>query len=569
MRSARSLTQRVSLVVEGRGERRRRSRPRDEGQFGEDVDAEDGMRRIFGAAIIGVAAVALTTPATSGTEPRSLAWWMDRAHHELDMERGAAPAAPGVTPTQERVSSRKDSGGRAVAHLAGGNPVAAPLRPVTRMHRTGFQAGEPTLGVTKDGSIFYQALDGPPTVIRSTDGGRKWQDVSPMIGGRKRHPTTLDPFLYVDPVTDRVFTYDFMFGCSEISFSDDRGESWTTTALNCGEQDHQNLFAGPPVMSPTAGYPNIVYTCSTQAGATIYSFSTMCLKSLDGGFSWVPTGTPPFNTQQEEENDLGVSGYCHGAVGHGFVGADGTVYVPKGLCGQPWLAISRDEGATWKRVQVADNGVPQTTIGVYEHEASVAADKQGNVYYHWMGNDRLPYLAVSRDGGGTWSKPMMVGPPGLVEASLPHLTVGKVGAVAIVYYGSTNSPGEPFPESNDCKPDPVYCFQQLFFLGPQDPKSYEDTTWNGYMTVTDDALSKRPTFYTGAINDPSDPFVRGTCGPIRCKAVYDFIDVVIDKNGRPWGAYVDICIAACADKGPRNQGNEGLVGTLRKGPQLR
>ena len=23
-------------------------------------------------------------------------------------------------------------------------------------------------------------------------------------------------------------------------------------------------------------------------------------------------------------------------------------------------------------------------------------------------------------------------------------------------------------------------------------------------------------------NDPADPMVRGTCGPIRCKAVYDF-----------------------------------------------
>ena len=91
-----------------------------------------------------------------------------------------------------------------------------------------------------------------------------------------------------------MFTYDFLFGCSEISFSDDEGETWTTSTLNCGLQDHQNLFTGPPVTSPTVGYPNIVYTCSTQGGATIYSLAAQCLKSLDGGLTWSPTGAPRF-----------------------------------------------------------------------------------------------------------------------------------------------------------------------------------------------------------------------------------------------------------------------------------
>jgi hypothetical protein len=333
--------------------------------------------------------------------------------------------------------------------------------------------------------------------------------------------------------------------------------------------DHQNLFAGPPVMSPTTGYPNIVYTCSTQAGATIYSVAAMCLKSLDGGLSWAPTGEPAFVTDMQEENDLGVQGYCHGAIGHGYVGSDGTVYIPKGLCGQPWLAISHDEGATWERVQVSNLGMPQTEIGVYEHEASVAADAKGNVYYFWMGHDRLPYLAESRDEGKTWGKPMMVGVPGLKEAALPHLDAGGVGKVAIVYYGSTNSPGPPFPEADDCKPDIVGCFSKLFFLNPPDPKSYRDVTWNGYMTVTANALDKRPVFYTASVNDPSDPMVRGTCGPIRCKSVYDFIDVAIDRHGVPWAAYVDNCILACAKKGPNNQGDEGVLATIKGAPSLR
>ncbi|MGH2754249.1 MAG: sialidase family protein [Actinomycetota bacterium] len=489
------------------------------------------------------------------------------AHHALDMQHGGPVLEPGVTPEHERLSPRAESGGPGLVYRSGGEPVGAPPG-IGRMYRTGFGAGEPTLGITKDGTIFFQALDAGPTVLRSRD-GRKWKDVSPAIAGRKRHPETLDPFLYVDVKTDRVFTYDFLFGCSEISYSDDKGETWTTTPLNCGLQDHQNLFTGPPVTSPTVGYPNIVYSCSTQAGATIYSLAAQCLKSLDGGTTWTPTGAPAFVTDMQEENDLGVQGYCHGAVAHGYVGPDGTVYIPKGLCGQPWLAISRDEGSTWERVQVSDIGMPQTAIGVYEHEASVAADAKGNVYYFWIANDRLPYLAVSRDGGGSWDKPIMVGPPGLEEAALPHMTLGATGKIAMVYYGSTNSPGEPFPEADDCKPNMVDCFAELFFLNPPDPERYENVTWNGYMTATADALAKKPTYFTATVNDSDDPLVRGTCGPIRCKAVYDFIDVAIDRQGRPWASYVDACISTCIKEGPANQGNEGFVGTIVGGPKLR
>jgi len=488
------------------------------------------------------------------------------AHH-LDMEQGVNDIPTGVTPKNERVSVSQDSGGPGVAYTAGGTPKTGSA--IGRMYRTGFQAGEPTLGVTKDGTLFYQALDGPPKVIRSKNGGRTWKDVSPKIGDSNRHPNTLDPFLWVDPDTGRVFTYDFYFGCSELSFSDDAGKSWTTTPFNCGLQDHQNLFAGPPAISTPIGYENVVYSCSTQFGATIYSIAAQCLKSLDGGLTWAPTGAPAFVTQNEPENDLGVAGYCHGAVGHGYVGRDGTVYVPKGFCGQPWLAISHDEGLTWQRVQVADNGVPQTNIGVYEHEASVAADGKGNVYYFWMGGDRQPYLAVSKDGGERWSEPVPVGPPGLKEATLPHLTVGGTGKVAVVYYGSTNSPGEPFPQYDDCKDKLVDCFGNLFFLNPPDPERYEKVTWNGYLTISANALDKRPSFQTVTVNDPSDPFVRGACGPIRCKAVYDFIDVVIDRTGKPWGAYVDICIQQCSTGGTDNQGNEGVVGTIAGGPDLR
>src|SRR5207247_1572816 len=92
-------------------------------------------------------------------------------------------------------------------------------------------------------------------------------------------------------------------------------------------------------------------------------------------------------------------------------------------------------------------------------DAGRSAGDRGNVYYFWIAHDRLPYLAVSRDGGKHWSKPVMVGPPNLEEAALPTMDIGAEGNVAMTYMGSTNSPGPPFPEADDCKPDPVACFR--------------------------------------------------------------------------------------------------------------
>ncbi|HVF52752.1 MAG TPA: sialidase family protein [Actinomycetota bacterium] len=494
-----------------------------------------------------IAGGALSATAASPSEP------FDIRAHELHLDM-LEPPRPEFQPGVQQIPPD----GRIVKGTGGGG-----------MYRTGFEAGEPTLAVTEDGSVLFQALAAAPTVIRSDDGGKSWTDVSPTINGRKTHATSLDPYLYRDPYAGRVFTYDFLFGCSLISFTDDEGATWTTSALQCGEQDHQNLFTAPPVSSPTVGYESLVYACSTQAGATIYSVATHCQKSLDGGFSWVTTGAPPYTTEDHEENDLGVRGYCHGAIGHGFGGPDGTIYIPKGLCGQPWLAISKDEGLSWDRVRVADKGMALHATGVYEHEASVAADAQGNVYYFWIARDRLPYLTVSKNGGRTWGHPHMVGPRALKEAALPSLALGAPGKVAVVYMGSADSPGAPFHESDDCTPDPVSCFSELFFLNPADPEEYEDVTWNGYITSTANALDRRPRFSNATINPPSDPLVRGTCGPIRCKAVYDFLDVVIDHTGRVFASFVDACLNVCAKEGPSNSGNEGVLGVLLKGPRLR
>ena len=201
-------------------------------------------------------------------------------------------------------------------------------------------------------------------------------------------------------------------------------------------------------------------------------------------------------------------------------------------------------------------------IGIEGHEASVATDKAGNIYYTWVAPNRLPYLAVSTNGGKKWSRPMMIGRPGLTEANLPSLDVGKPGAIAVTYMGSENSPFKPSKKEDD---------QECTALTACPPgDEYAKTTWNGYMTISDSVLTKDPIFYTTTVNDLKDPLKRGNCGPGRCgTSIYDFIDIVIGPKGDAWGAYVDACISICATETSGDMGADAVVGRLVGGPKLR
>ncbi|MFP5297790.1 MAG: sialidase family protein [Actinomycetota bacterium] len=451
-------------------------------------------------------------------------------------------------------STKDGSGGTAIAHQAGAKKVASKDAPDARLSRLGVTSGEPTVGVANNGWVYTSAFQTNTRVLvmRSKDRGKTWEDVSPNIGGRNTHTLSLDPYTWVDnrlgdKDRSRIFTIDLTVDCSFASFSDDGGESWITNPLACGRpvNDHQTFFGGPPKSSTTVGYPNVLYYCWNDVA------SSSCGKSLDGGLTWIPAGTPAYTGVNPDDGD-----FCGGLHGHGYVDDKGNVYLPREYCEKASLAISRDEGVTWEDVLV-DKKVGH--IG--GADPSVVVDKGGNIYYLWIGLDRLPYLAVSKDGGESWSKAMMVAPPGVNEANLPSIDVGDNGKIALTYMGTENSPNKPM--KGDCGGENPPCPQQA---------DYKDTTWHGYMTISTNALDANPVFYTTTVNDTKDPLLRGTCGPGRCSGrvpgILDFIDIVIDPDGFVWGAYVDECTTICVTGGG-NMGAEGVIGTLVGGPKLR
>jgi hypothetical protein len=146
---------------------------------------------------------------------------------------------------------------------------------------------------------------------------------------------------------------------------------------------------------------------------------------------------------------------------------------------------------------------------------------------------------------------MMVGAPGVNEVTLPTLDVGDPGKIAIAYMGTKNSPYKK------CAPD---CSES----------DYAKTEWHGYITMTTNALAKSPTFYSGTVNDPADPFYRGRCDfSNRCTPILDFIDIEISPNGTPYGAFVDACTAVCALGTTGSNSSDAVVGRLVGGPRLR
>lgn len=472
-----------------------------------------------------------------------------------DPDRLFAPSsvsAPTIGPplyTSKNTDGQEGSGSRAVVYRSGGRAITdaaiTDQAPDPRLFRTGYGAWEPTLGLTKDGTVFFDARNSnaDPGVIRSKDSGLTWQNVNPDA-----HKVSLDPYLWVDTTTGRIFDSDIdpTVTCPPLSYSDDQGKTWKT-GVSCGVADHQSVFGGPPPSGGErpAGYPHVVYYCAISGGALSGSSTvTGCSKSLDGGDSFNPSGDPAFPVKVTGDP---AQPNCDGGAGHGIVDEKGIVYVPRVWCGPPSVAISHDEGATWRQVTVADKprlGYNQAD-GAYPHESGIAADRAGNLYYTWVADDRHPYLSISRDRGETWSTPRDVMPPGVdrMSAVTASVDAGDPGKVAAV------------------------------FMGTADPASVaaDKTRWNAYVLTSADALAADPVFYGATMNDPrTNALWIGTCGDLRCGNIGDFLDVAIGPDGTAWAALVDSCPDGdqCTSFGVTNPRGEAVAGQLVGGAPL-
>lgn len=396
----------------------------------------------------------------------------------------------------------------------------------------GFNGPEPSIGATSNGMVFFQAL---ARTMRSADGGATWEDISnpPFTA-----PTTLDPFLWVDPDTDRVFVDHLYVACSYLSFSDDFGETWLTNPVACGlpGNDHQKIGTGAfrSPLTATPAYENVVYYAYN--GVALGSRVSM---SFDGGLTW------PVNAETVPPGEC--SGGLHGRL---KAGPDGYAYVPKRACDGVVIAISDNNGLTWDRVRFGvDVGSAE-----FRKNPDVAIDAENNLYMVWPGKDNRLYLSVSRDHGATWSpQSILAAPPEITTTTMPSIVAGTAGRIAYAYYGVYKGNGE--------QPECVGTDEQ----------------WDVYVTWSVNALDENPSFVTTRANALDDPVQIGGISTNsgtpdadkNCKYrrnLLDFIDMAMDQDGRVYVATADGCIE-CENQ-TASAGSVGMASVQATGPSL-
>jgi len=369
-------------------------------------------------------------------------------------------------------------------------------------------AGEPSIGVNwKTGATFIQA--GNHTLRAIFD-----DSVSParVTWADKRSPfarVSLDPILWADSQTGRVFESQLNGACSMTSYTEDDGESWLLSQ-GCGTPagpDHQTIgggnFAAPRPAVTT--YPHAIYYCSQGV------VTAVCARSDDGGLTFGP-GVPIYNLTQ-----------CGGLHGHIRISPDGTAYVPNEDCtdatgvARPAVVVSNDNGLTWsiRTIARAKSSRPGG-------DPSAAAGAGNTLYVGYVNFDGHPNVAISRDHGLTWSKPFDAGAGyGIQNAEFAEVIAGDDDRAAFAFLG-TPTPGD----------DQSSGFNGVWHM-------YVAMTYNGGKSwVTTDITS-------------ADPVQRGCIwnggGSNACRNLLDFNDITTDRIGRVLIGFADGCTGSCVN----------------------
>src|SRR6266540_362816 len=246
--------------------------------------------------------------------PRRMAAWLGVATVvAAGAVVGSAPAGQALTPVTNSLQQVYAPGAPGVPSTAIPDCITGPEDPpgcysgeklTLQATRIGQTAAEPTIGVAPDGTAYMSgstmvvdtstAWGGAETDIRrSTDDGLTWTSVMPSVPGTGERipPANADPMIYVDPTTGRAFVFDLTAACNFLSYSDDKGASWISNPVACGNVpvDHQTILAAKPRGPfPTVDYPNVLYWCSNRV------VDATCGRSLDGGITWTPGGASAY-----------------------------------------------------------------------------------------------------------------------------------------------------------------------------------------------------------------------------------------------------------------------------------
>ncbi|PYX45933.1 MAG: hypothetical protein DMG79_18065 [Acidobacteria bacterium] len=247
--------------------------------------------------------------------------------------------------------------------------------------------------------------------------------------------------------------------------STDNGTTWSPVKLAVGPYFSGGLTDKPWLeidTNRTSPRANAIYISVTQFDSSETNIVPTVSHSTDGGTTWV---TKQVDTTQVYPN---VDQFSDLAIGR-----DGTVYVswmrctangPSGDCGGTistmYWAKSTDGGNTWTspaKITTAklapDPGfccfygsLPNTSERVSNIPA-IAIDNYGShpgnlyvTYYNWTGSQMKAYVAVSTDGGATWSAKAVAPATATNDQFFPWVNVSRNGVVGVSWMDRRDDP---------------------------------------------------------------------------------------------------------------------------------
>jgi hypothetical protein len=355
--------------------------------------------------------------------------------------------------------------------------------------------------------------------------------------------------------------------------SDDNGRSFdavegpeglgSPTLLGGGDSDVATGY-GDQVYGTGLTLANITLAASCDDAKTPFSFNPIPVLSTPDDRQWIdtyedspaPFGAPDlvltygnFAASQILFNQVYSPACAPPAGSADLVLSDPTCQIDSAECyqwpgnvavdertGDAYVAYNTQGNPNHDRIVVArvDGGAsrPATQADVHLFTAAdnrpdtfdsfvvVAVDRASNVYVAWSERHRsslatATMLAVSRDRGATWSRPVNVN--SVRTTTYPWLVAGDPGRVDVVYYG-TASPG-------------------------RSPETVPDSAmWRVYMAQSLDALADAPTFAETAatpVMHKGSICTSGTGCAAGTRDLLDFFQIDSDRAGWANIAYTD------------------------------
>jgi hypothetical protein len=345
----------------------------------------------------------------------------------LGMVAGASPAHAQVGFTPPSYVDTELAGGEplAITDAAHGTIVYTSHEGTTHLYRPGFTSLAPVLfNYRNQVNIWYSA-----------DGGAGWNRVS-VPGGFATPPAQNSGFSDPDLTQDeggRIYNTGINLVNDALFSTNDGGKTWDKGTANCHNGDRPWLAGAEK---------DHVYVGTDTAEGTP---SHTVFESTDGGNTCSQTGIP--------DGGKTADGQDYGGYGKLYWDHARKQLVEPALFYDASGNVTGIGASTWRPGEAKFTPAKVTDTTLFSHFPIVAIDGGGNYYLVWDSDERtakttpsacddtkgkvLPNrvrMAVSRDGGRTWSAPTDVAAPPDARVLWPWGTAGDAGKLSIVWY---------------------------------------------------------------------------------------------------------------------------------------